>query len=65
MIWHQIEGRWHQMTPHLKAQWRKRTDDALDDVGGKREQLIGKLRERYGLLAARGRPVTHKYELSR
>lgn len=32
-----------------KEQWGKLTDDDLDIIEGKRDQLIGKLQERYGL----------------
>ena len=31
-----------------KEQWGKLTDDELDQVEGKREQLEGKIQERYG-----------------
>jgi uncharacterized protein YjbJ (UPF0337 family) len=32
----------------VKEQWGKLTDDDLDQIAGKREQLEGKLQERYG-----------------
>jgi uncharacterized protein YjbJ (UPF0337 family) len=32
-----------------KAQWGKLTDDDLDIVAGRREQLAGKIQERYGI----------------
>ncbi len=50
MNWAQIEGRWHQLTGQLKSQWTKLTDDDLAAVAGKREQLVGKLQERYGVM---------------
>jgi uncharacterized protein YjbJ (UPF0337 family) len=52
MNWTQIEGQWHQLAGQLKSQWAKLTDDDLKNVAGKREQLIGKLQERYGVLKA-------------
>jgi uncharacterized protein YjbJ (UPF0337 family) len=45
----QIEGQWHQLMGQVKSQWAKLTDDEFKNVAGKREQLIGKLRERYGM----------------
>jgi uncharacterized protein YjbJ (UPF0337 family) len=33
----------------IKEQWGQLTDDDLDKIAGKREQLEGKLQERYGL----------------
>lgn len=32
-----------------KQQWGKLTDDDLEVIAGKRDSLIGKLQERYGL----------------
>ncbi len=50
MNWTQIEGRWHELSGQLKSQWAKLTDDDLKSVAGKREQLLGKLEQRYGIL---------------
>ena len=33
----------------MKEQWGDLTDDDLDRIAGKRDQLIGRLQERYGL----------------
>jgi uncharacterized protein YjbJ (UPF0337 family) len=52
MSWTQIEGQWQKMMGLVKSQWAKLTDDDLKNVAGKREQLIGKLQERYGMLKA-------------
>ena len=49
MNWDRIEGNWKQVTGRVKAQWGKLTDDDLDVVGGRRDQLAGKIQERYGL----------------
>ena len=50
MNWDQVEGKWHQLKGSLKSQWGKLTDDDLQNVGGKRERLIGGIQERYGVL---------------
>ena len=50
MNWERVEGQWHQFKGELKSKWAKLTDDDLKNVGGKREQLIGKLQERYGVM---------------
>jgi uncharacterized protein YjbJ (UPF0337 family) len=34
----------------VKSQWGKLTDDDLKNIAGKRQQLVGKLQERYGVL---------------
>ena len=49
MNWEQIQGNWKQLTGQAKEQWGKLTDDDIDVVAGRREQLAGKLQERYGL----------------
>ncbi len=33
----------------IKEQWGKLTDDDLDQIAGKRDQLEGKIQERYGI----------------
>jgi uncharacterized protein YjbJ (UPF0337 family) len=49
MTWEQIAGSWKQMKGKLKQQWGKLTDDDLDVIDGKREELLGKLQQRYGI----------------
>jgi uncharacterized protein YjbJ (UPF0337 family) len=49
MNWDQISGNWKQITARLKQKWAKLTDDDLALIGGKRDELIGKLQERYGI----------------
>jgi uncharacterized protein YjbJ (UPF0337 family) len=50
MNWNQIEGRWDQFAGQVKSQWGKLSDDDLKNIAGKRQQLVGKLQERYGVL---------------
>jgi uncharacterized protein YjbJ (UPF0337 family) len=33
----------------VKEKWGKLTDDDLDVINGRRQQLVGKIQERYGL----------------
>lgn len=44
-----FEGNWKQFRGKVKEQWGKLTDDDLDVIGGQRDQLVGRLQERYGL----------------
>lgn len=48
MNWDQAQGNWRQMRWKAKGLWGRLTDDDLDIINGRRDQLIGKLRERYG-----------------
>jgi len=43
-----LEGKWKQVRGQAKEWWGKLTDDDLDRAGGKGEQLIGLLQEKYG-----------------
>jgi uncharacterized protein YjbJ (UPF0337 family) len=49
MNWDIIEGNWKQFKGHVKEKWGKLTDDNLDSIAGKREQLAGRLQETYGI----------------
>jgi uncharacterized protein YjbJ (UPF0337 family) len=49
MNWDQIEGTWRQVRGKAREQWGKLTDDDLDVVAGRRDALIGKIQERYGI----------------
>ena len=48
MNWDQIQGNWKQFSGKVKEKWGKLTDDDLTTIAGKRDQLAGKLQERYG-----------------
>jgi len=49
MNWDQIAGNWKQLKGRVRQRWGKLTDDDLTSIEGKREQLVGKLQERYGI----------------
>ena len=44
-----IEGNWKQFKGHVKEKWGKLTDDNLDTIAGKRDQLAGSVQEAYGI----------------
>ncbi len=46
---HQLRGNWMQFKGKVKERWGKLTDDDLDIIEGRQEQLIGKLEQRYGI----------------
>ena len=49
MNWETIQGNWKQVTGKAKEQWGKLTDDDMDVIAGRRDQLAGKIQERYGI----------------
>ncbi len=50
MNWDQLEGQWKQMGAKIKSKWAKLTDDDLQNLGAKKDELVAKLQERYGVL---------------
>ena len=49
MNWDQIEGNWKEFKGNIKQQWAKLTDDDLDFIAGKRDELSGKIQKAYGI----------------
>jgi uncharacterized protein YjbJ (UPF0337 family) len=48
MNWDQIAGNWTQFKGYVKEKWGKLTDDDLNVIAGKKDQILGRLQERYG-----------------
>ena len=48
MNWEQVEGKWDQVKGQIKQKWGKLTDDDIAVMAGKKDQLMGKIREHYG-----------------
>lgn len=49
MDWNQIEGDWKRLKGHVKEKWGQLTDDEIDKINGRREELESKIQERYGI----------------
>jgi uncharacterized protein YjbJ (UPF0337 family) len=49
MNWDRIKGNWKQFKGQARQQWGKLTDDELDMVEGRREELVGRIQEKYGI----------------
>lgn len=49
MNWNQIEGNWKKFSGKVRENWGDLTDDDIDKIAGKREQLLGRIQERYGI----------------
>ena len=48
MNWDQVEGNWKQFKGKVQQKWGKLTNDDLDVIEGKKDELAGRLQERYG-----------------
>ncbi len=49
MNWDRIEGNWKQVGGQVREQWDRLTDDHLERIAGKRDQLVGNIQESYGI----------------
>ena len=52
MNWDEISGSWTQIRGKAREQWGELTDSELDQIGGRRDQLVGLLQQKYGHLRA-------------
>ena len=41
-------GLWKQLKGQVRQQWGKLTDDDLETIGSSKDEVIGRLQERYG-----------------
>ena len=49
MNWDQIEGKWRQFKGLVRQRWGRLTESDLDVIGGRKDVLVGKVQERYGI----------------
>jgi uncharacterized protein YjbJ (UPF0337 family) len=49
MNWDRAEGNWKQLKGKVKQQWGKLTDDEIDQIAGKRDELVGRIQHSYGV----------------
>ncbi len=45
----QFEGKWKQLKGTVKQRWGKLTDNDITALSGKKDELVGKIQERYGI----------------
>ena len=43
-----FEGKWKQLKGKVQEQWGELTSDELDQIDGRRRQVVGLLQEKYG-----------------
>lgn len=43
-----LVGNWKQLRGKVQENWGKLTDDDLDQIEGRRDQIVGLLQKRYG-----------------
>ena len=47
--WEQVAGKWKQFSGQVKKKWGNLSDDELMQVNGRRDVLVVKIQERYGI----------------
>jgi len=57
-----LEGNWKQVKGQLKEQWGKLTDDDLDVIAGRREQLLGRIQQRHGIAKEEAQRQVESFE---
>ena len=57
-----IGGNWKQFKGKVKEKWGDLTDDDMTVVEGKRDQLVGKIHERYGYEKDRAEKEVKEWE---
>ncbi len=55
MDWDRISGGWKEFSGKAKQRWGELTDDELTQIDGKRDELEGRLQQRYGYEKDRAR----------
>jgi uncharacterized protein YjbJ (UPF0337 family) len=43
-----LKGNWMELKGDIRETWGKLTDDDMEVIAGKRDQLIGHIQQRYG-----------------
>ena len=64
MNWDRIAGNWKQVKGKFRAKWGKLTDDDLDVIEGRREQLAGRLQSAYGIAKDEAERQINEFEKS-
>jgi uncharacterized protein YjbJ (UPF0337 family) len=43
-----IKGQWNELKGRVKERWGELTNDEIDRIEGRREQLVGAIQQHYG-----------------
>ena len=57
-----LKGQWKQLKGKVKEKWGKLTDDDLTEVEGRRDYLIGRIQERYGIAKDKAESEVRDFE---
>jgi uncharacterized protein YjbJ (UPF0337 family) len=57
-----LKGQWKQLKGKVKEKWGQLTDDDIQAVEGRRDYLIGRIQERYGIEKERAEEQVREFE---
>ncbi len=57
-----LKGNWEQLKGKVKETWGRLTNDDLTEISGRREQLLGKIRERYQIALEEAEKQVREWE---
>jgi len=49
MNWSRIESNWKQVQGKVQEQWARLNEERLEQIAGKRDQLVGSIQESYAI----------------
>ena len=59
-----LAGNWKQFKGNMLETWGKFTESDLDVANGKRDQIVGKIQEHYGVAKEEAEKQLHTFESS-
>jgi uncharacterized protein YjbJ (UPF0337 family) len=65
MNWQTVEGNWSEAKGKIKEAWGQLTDDELDVIAGKRDQLVGLIQKTYGVAREEAERQVRRFERSK
>ncbi len=57
-----LKGDWNQLKGRIKEAWGKLTDQELEVVAGKRDQLVGLIQKTYGIAREEAERQVQEFE---
>ncbi len=64
MNWDRMKGNWQQLRGKVRQQWGKLTDDDLEVAAGSRDEMIGRIQARYGVVREEAERQVDEWEKS-
>lgn len=64
MNWDQIQGNWKEFSGKVREKWGKFTDNDIEQIAGKRDQLVGFVQKQYGIAKDAAEKEVSEFERS-